>query len=381
MGNRALRYRIYPNTAQMEQILKTVGSCRFVYNDALTAKESAYKESKTVLTAHDLIRRLPELKKQYPWLKEADSIALQQSLRHLGTAYANFFNPKLHAKRPKYKTKRKSRWSYTTVMTNNNIRIGENHIILPKLGRVKAVISREIPEGWNLKSTTVCVERDYSVYVSCLFEYADISVSYIPDPALSIGLDYKSDGLYVDSSGRCCGSPKYFRKAQKRLTKAQRGLRHKKYGSRNYRKQNQRVARIHRHTANQRRDFLHKESVMIAKLYDIVCIENLDMTAIAKRDSGLGKASLDNGWGMFVSFLEYKLRDRGKMLIRTDRYFASSQTCSCCMSVNPKVKDLKIRKWTCPTCGAVHDRDINAATNIKREGLRILSAVELDKVS
>ena len=136
MGNRALRYRIYPNTAQMEQILKTVGSCCFVYNDALTAKESAYKESKTVLTAHDLIRRLPELKKQFPWLKEADSIALQQSLRHLGTAYANFFNPKLHAKRPKYKTKRKSRWSYTTVMTNNNIRIGENHIILPKLGRV-----------------------------------------------------------------------------------------------------------------------------------------------------------------------------------------------------------------------------------------------------
>ena len=120
---------------------------------------------------------------------------------------------------------------------------------------------------------------------------------------------------------------------------------------------------------------------MIAKLYDIVCIENLDMTAIAKSGSGLGKVSLDNGWGMFVSFLEYKLRDHGKLLIRTDRYFASSQICSCCMSVNPKVKDLKIRKWTCPTCGAVHDRDINAAANIKREGLRILSVSELDKVS
>ena len=381
MDNKAFRYRIYPNMAQLELILKTIGSCRFVYNEALSAKEGAYKDSGTVLSTYDLIRRLPGLKKQFTWLQEVDSVALQQSIRHLGTAYANFFNTKLHAKRPKYKTKRKSRWSYTTVVTGNNIRIGRNHIVLPKLGKVKAVISRDVPEGWKLKSTTVCVERDYTVYVSCLFEYESTPVSYVPDPECSIGLDYKSDGLYMDSSGRCCGSPKYFRKAQGKLARAQRGLRHKKPGSVNYRKQTKKIARIHRHTADQRKDFLHKESLRIANSYDIVCIEDLDMTAIGRKESGLGKASMDNGWGMFVGFLEYKLRDRGKLLIRTGRYYASSQTCSCCGRIEPKVKDLKIRRWQCPACGAVHDRDINAAVNIRKEALRILNDIEIQKVS
>ena len=367
--------------AQLELILKTIGSCRFVYNEALSAKESAYKDSGTVLSTYDLIRRLPGLKKQFTWLQEVDSVALQQSIRHLGTAYANFFNTKLHAKKPKYKTKRKSRWSYSTIVINNNIRIGRNHIILPKLGKVKAVISRDVPKGWELKSATVCVERDYTVYVSCLFEYESPPVSYVPDPDCSIGLDYKSDGLYMDSSGRCCGSPKYFRKAQRKLARAQRGLRHKKPGSGNYRKQRKKIARIHRHTADQRKDFLHKESLRIANSYDIVCIEDLDMTAIGRKESGLGKASMDNGWGMFVGFLEYKLRDRGKLLIRTGRYYASSQTCSCCGRIEPKVKDLKIRRWQCPACGAVHDRDINAAVNIRKEALRILNDIEIQKVS
>ena len=141
MDNKAFRYRIYPNMAQLELILKTIGSCRFVYNEALSVKEGAYKDSGTVLSTYDLIRRLPGLKKQFTWLQEVDSVALQQSIRHLGTAYANFFNTKLHAKRPKYKTKRKSRWSYSTIVINNNIRIGRNYIVLPKLGKVKAVIS------------------------------------------------------------------------------------------------------------------------------------------------------------------------------------------------------------------------------------------------
>jgi len=379
MYNKAFRYRIYPDTDQLELILKTVGSCRFVYNEALTAKESAYKDNGTILSTNDLIRRLPGLKKHFAWLREVDSIALQQSIRHLGTAYSNFFNTKLRAKGPKYKTKRKSRWSYTTVVTNNNIRIGRNYIILPKLGKVKAVISRDVPEGWKLKSATVCVERDYTGYVSCLFEYEGAPVSYVPDPERSIGLDYKSDGLYVDSSGRCCGSPKYFRKARRKLSKAQRGLRHKTPGSRNYIKQTRKIARVHRHIADQRRDFLHKESVRIANSYDIVCIEDLDMTVIAEKRSGLGKATLDNGWGMFTGFLAYKLRDRGKILIRTGRYYASSQTCSCCGRIEPKIKDLKVRKWQCPVCKTVHDRDINAAVNIRKEGLRMLTDIGMQK--
>ena len=371
MANRAVRFRIYPGKMQKALIMKTVGSCRFVYNDALNAREFAYKDGKKIVSTNDLIRRLPELKRENPWLREVDSIALQQSIRHLGTAYENFFSRKTRSKRPKYKTRRKSRWSYTTVLTNHNIRIGDNCVVLPKLGRIKAAVSRKIPDSWSLKSATVCVERDYTVYVSFLFEYKDNTVLYVPDSSNSVGLDYKSDGLYVDSSGYCCGSPKFFRRAQSSLAKAQRKLRHKQYGSGNYDKQKQQIARRYRHTANQRKDFLHKESLRIANSYDIVCIEDLDMKAMASRSFGNGKATLDNGWGMFTGFLGYKLRDRGKILIRVDKYYASSQICSCCGTINPAVKDLAVRNWTCPSCGTVHNRDANAAVNILREGLRV----------
>ena len=233
MANRAVRFRLYPNKMQKELIIKTVGSCRFVYNDALNARESAYKDSRTVFSTHDLIRRLPDVKRHNPWLREVDSIALQQSIRHLGTAYENFFNRKTHSRRPKYKTRRKSRWSYTTVLTNHNISIGDNYVVLPKLGRIKAAVSREIPDSWTLKSATVCVERDNTVYASFLFEYKDDIMLYVPDSRNSVGLDYKSDGLYMDSSGNCCGSPKYFRRSQASLAKAQRKLRHKQCGSGN----------------------------------------------------------------------------------------------------------------------------------------------------
>ena len=376
MANRAFRFRIYPGKIQKELIIKTVGSCRFVYNDALNVKESAYKNGKRIVSTNDLICRLPELKRENPWLREVDSIALQQSIRHLGTAYENFFNRKTHSKRPKYKTRRKSRWSYTTVLTNHNISIGDNFVVLPKLGRIKAAVSRKIPESWTLKSATVCVERDDTIYASFLFEYKDDTVLYVPDSINSVGLDYKSDGLYVDSTGYSCGSPKFFRKAQSSLARTQRKLRHKQYGSNNYNKQRQLVARRYRHTVNQRKDFLHKESLRIANSYDIVCIEDLDMKAIARCCLGNGKATYDNGWRMFTDFLGYKLKDRGKTLIRVDKYYASSQICSCCGMINPVVKDLAVRNWICPSCGTAHNRDANAAENIRREGLRVLACAD-----
>lgn len=144
-----------------------------------------------------------------------------------------------------------------------------------------------------------------------------------------------------------------------------------KKGSANREKQLRRIAKIHRHTANQRRDFLHKESALRAKAHDIVCVEGLDMKALSNGGFGNGKAAMDNGWGMFLSMLEYKLRDRGGVLIRVDRWYPSSQICSYCGHKNPAVKDLRIRRWTCPACGASHDRDVNAARNILREGLRV----------
>ena len=373
MANIGVKIRVYPNKKQTILAFKTVGSARFVYNEGLDTKEAAYRKDKTSLSYTALANRLPGLKKVYPWLKEVDSAALQQSLKHLDTAYNNFFNKKLKAKHPKHKSRNKSRWSYTTVPTNGNIAIDqENGLVkLPKLGLIKAVFSKEIPEDWIIKSATFSFERDMTAYVSICFEYDEEEISYSVDKENAIGLDYKSDGLFADSNGNVCGSPKYFRRAQKALTKAQRGLRHKKKGSKNYEKQKRKIAKVYRHIANQRKDFNHKKSAEIANLYDIVCIEDLDMKAMANKGFGNGKATMDNAWGSFVTMLKYKLERQGKILIKVDKWYPSSQICSTCGTQNREVKDLKIRIWTCPACNTKHNRDLNAAINIKKEGLRI----------
>ena len=374
MANRAFKFLCYPDKQQFTQIMKTVGCCRFVYNQVLAWKNAAYAADKTSIPLTVLSNALTQTKKFYPWLAKVDSIALQQSLRHLDTAFNNFFDPKLKAKYPKFKSKNKSRWAYTSVVVNGNIHINrkENTVTLPKIGDVRIVLSRDIPEGWTLTSVTVSVERDRTVYISCLFDYDDIPVFFSVDREHSIGFDYKSDGLYEDSDGHVCGSPKYIRKSQEKLAKEQRKLRHKQPGSNNYEKQKVKVAKVHHHIANQRKDFLHKESTKIANSYDIVCIEDLNMKDLSNKGFGNGKATMDNGWGMFVNMLAYKLQERGKILVKVSKWSPSSQLCHVCGYQNPEVKDTRIRYWKCPSCGAEHDRDHNAAINIKTEGLRIL---------
>ena len=169
--------------------------------------------------------------------------------------------------------------------------------------------------------------------------------------------------------------PHFFCRSEDRLAKAQLKLKHKTVGSHNYNRQQKKVAKIHRHIANQRKDFLQKESTAIAKQYSCVCVEDLDMKAMSNRGFGNGKATMDNGYGMFLDMLEYKLRDRGGQLVKVDRFYPSSQLCNCCGFKNPALKDLSIRRWDCPNCGTASiDRDINAAKNIKQEGLRLLTA-------
>ena len=226
------------------------------------------------------------------------------------------------------------------------------------------------------------MERDGTFYCSVLYAYKE-RVAPVPSPEKNaVGLDYKSDGLYTDSGGNTCGSPKFFRKSQKRLAREQRklsrmqGSRKGEAESNNHKKQKRKVAKIHRHVADQRKDFLHKKSAEIANQYDIVCVEDLDMRAMSNKGFGNGKATLDNGYGMFLDMLEYKLRDRGKTFIRISRWYPSSQLCSHCGYRNHDTKDLLLRKWTCPVCGAVHDRDINAAVNIRDEGIRMYLAGE-----
>lgn len=257
-------------------------------------------------------------------------------------------------------------------MTNGNISIGENFVKLPKLGKVKAVIHRAPNLDWQIKSATVTNLRDGSFQVSVLFEYhAEAPVPKAMTESNTLGLDYKSDGLYVDEQGNCPHMEHFYRNLQPQLAKRQRKLKHKTPGSANYEKAVRSANRIHRKIANQRNDFLHKQSTAIAKQYDFVMAEDINMRLLSNKSFGNGKATLDNGYGKFLSLLEYKLANKGGALIRVDKWYPSSQLCSSCGCRNIRLKDLSIRKWTCPECGCIHDRDINAAINIKREGMRL----------
>ena len=372
MANKAFIYRIYPDKNQEQQLQKTFGCCRFVYNSILALQEERYKAGEKHLSkteANSYCNR--ELKEEYPFLREVDKFALTNSIFHLDEGYRRFFLRL--GKHPKYKSKHKARRSYTTNITNHNIEIGERYIKLPKLGKVKAVIHRFPQDGWKIKSATITQNRDDTYQVSVLFSYEEQRGTVPVSSINTLGLDYKSDGLYTDSNGHFCDMPPYYRESSPRLAKAQRKLRHKKVGSRNYEKQQRRVARIHRHIANQRKDYLHQESTAIAKRYDCVCVEDLNMRTMANRGFGNGKSTLDNGYGMFLNMLEYKLQDRGKCFIKVSKFFPSSQVCHHCGMIHPEMKDLRIRIMEC-SCGCKADRDVNAALNIKTEGLRLLAA-------
>jgi len=260
----------------------------------------------------------------------------------------------------------------TTNFTNNNISVGSNYVKLPKVGRVKAKISLDITP-LKIKSATVTQNRDDSYQVSVLVEYNDTPIPVkLATEENTIGLDYKSDGLYVDSNGIVANMPHYYRKSAKQLAKRQRKLKNKVVGSNNYYKKQRKVAKIHRHIANQRKDYLHKKSIEIANQYGFVCVEDLNMKAISNKRFGNGKATLDNGYGMFLVFLAYKLKERGGVLVKVDKFYPSSQLCSCCGYRSINLKDLAISEWFCPNCGSLHNRDTNAALNIKMEGLRLL---------
>lgn len=362
-------FRIYPNATQRELIAKTFGCTRLIYNHFLDHKIKAYKESGESVSYSNCASLLTSLKKELAFLKEVDSIALQQSLRHLDTAYKNFFtNPASGF--PKFKSKKSHNFSYSTVNVNNNICLDGGYIKLPKLGTVRVRQHREIPEGYKLKSATVKQVSSGKYYVSVLFEYENQVI--VKNGGTSIGLDFSMHSLFVGSNGLICDYPRFYRKCEERLSREQRKLSHMKKGSSNYRKQRIKVARIHEKVSNQRKDFLHKKSLSLAESYSLVAVEDLNMKAVS-RSLNFGKSVADNGWNMFLNMLSYKLEERGGQLVKVDRFFPSSQTCSNCGNINPVTKNLAVREWTCPVCGAHHDRDVNAAINILNEGLKLIA--------
>ena len=375
--NSAIKYRLYPTSEQKIMFAKTFGCCRKVYNLMLSEKIESYK------TTGKFVAVTPaKYKKDFPYLKEVDSLALANVQLNLQSAFRNHFDRNRRKKTgfPKFKSAKHSRKSYTTNNQNGTVAIIDNRYIrLPKIGKVRAVIHRVPGTDWKLKSATVSCSSDDRYYVSVLFEYENSASAYVADENNAIGMDYASDGLYVDDKGNIGTNHKFYRESHKKLAKEQRKLSRKK-GSRkgedkshNYLKQQRKVNRIHTHIANQRKDNLHKISAEIANQYDIVCVENLNMRNMSNRGFGNGKATLDNGYGMFLDMLEYKLANRGKYLVKVDKWYPSSQICHCCGKRHPEMKDLRIRTMRCE-CGYVMDRDRNAAMNIKKEGLRIMNS-------
>ena len=310
-----------------------------------------------------------QYKAEFPFLKEVDSLALANTQLNLDKAYKNFFRDKAFGF-PKWKSRKNNLKSYTTNYVNGNISLEGNHIKLPKVGKVRIKAHRSIPKDYKLKSVTVSQSASGKYYVSILYEYD----KYIVEKEIqsSVGLDFSMSELYISSEGNKPQYPGFYRLAQKKLARMQRALSKMEKGSNNYYKQKGKIASYHEYVANCRKDFLHKESKQIANAFDMVAVENLNMKGMSQA-LNFGKSVSDNGWGMFVSFLSYKLADNGKLLIKIDRWFPSSKICSVCGCKKEELS-LSERVYTCD-CGNILDRDENAAINIRDEGMRILATM------
>lgn len=326
-----------------------------------------YEKYKETFNYYACAKDLTQLKKELTWLKEAESTSLQSSLKNLDRAYRKFF--KAYSGYPRFKNKKTHRFSYTCKCVSNNIEIiNQNKVKLPKLGIVK--IRNNLSIQGRILSATISQVPSGKYFVSICCDNENIQPFEKTDSVVGIDLGIKD--FAITSDGVKIPNPKYLKQSLDKLAKLQRDLSRKTRGSSNYNKQRIKVARLHEHISNQRKDFLHKVSTQLIKDYDIICLEDLKVSNMLKNHK-LARSISDVSWSTFTSYLNYKSVWHGKQISKISTFFPSSQTCSICGEKFPFTKDLGVRDWTCPNCGSKHDRDINAANNILNEGIRLIT--------
>jgi len=358
----ATRIRLYPTDAQAQALAVQFGCARWAWNNALALTGELYRATGKGLNYHAMAIRLPKLKQEFEWLGEADSQALQQSLQNLARAFENFFAKR--GRYPRFKSKRDRQ----SIQYPQRVKLDGAKIYLPKVGWTKCVVHREI-DG-RIKTVTVSRNACGQFHAAILTE-DDEKAPKVSTVGKAIGVDVGLTHLAVTSDGSKFDNPRHLKKATRNLKRKQRSLSRKMKGSKSRDKARKLVARAHERVACARKDYLHKLSRRIVNENQVIAVEDLHVKGIMSNHN-LAKATADVGWSMLTNFLEYKATRAGKAFVKCDRWYPSSKACSECGFVCEKMP-LDVRFWTCAKCSAHHDRDINAARNIRAEGLRILA--------
>ena len=370
--SKCMEFRIKPDDEQKVLIWKTFGCCRFVWNNLLQERIEYEKRNKG-----KLLNTTPaHLKKDNPFLSEVDSMALINTQLNLNQACKKLF---AKGKIPKFRKKGKDKRSYTTNWINNNIEIvrksdTENYIKLPKLGRVRIILHRSIPDGWRMKHATMKETASGKFFISLTFDVEIEPKETIKEFDKVEAFDYSMPSLVISASGEndiTSDDIRWYRNLENRIAKEQRKLSRMQYGSKNYWEQKHKIGKLHEKARNRRNDFLHKLSCNVSSSFDAAVVEDINLQHMSQ-SLNFGKAVYDNGYGMLRNMLAYKLNEEGKVLVKVDKFFPSSKRCSVCHEVNHDLK-LSDREWTCKACGTHHNRDKNSCKNLLDEGKDILN--------